>query len=119
MADRHIQSPLHPRTLLIWPAKTPEGVLDYGFDWTDALLSPAERARHANGETVAPADGIQQSDYALPPGLVASGSSNTATSTAVTIAGGVDGQVYRVVHRIRTAAGRVLERTVKLRVRAR
>ncbi|WP_069276922.1 hypothetical protein [Bradyrhizobium elkanii] len=118
MADRLVKSPRYPRTLLFWPAKAPEEAADYGFDWTDVLLSPVELASRAAGEKVAPSDGIKNSSYVLPPGIVASASSNTATATTVTLTGGVEGAIYSIVNRVDTAGGRFFERTVKLRVRA-
>ncbi|UGY23186.1 hypothetical protein HU675_0035305 [Bradyrhizobium septentrionale] len=118
MADRILKAPRNARTLLIWPAKAPDEVVERGFDWSDVLLSPAERARLAAGETVTPADGIKASSYVLPQGIVASASSNTATVALVTLTGGELGRVYSVANRIETAKGQQLERVVKLRIRA-
>ncbi|WP_029084758.1 hypothetical protein [Bradyrhizobium sp. th.b2] len=118
MADRILKAPRSARTLLFWQAKAPEEVVERGFEWSDVLLSPAERARLAAGETLTPAHGIKASSYVLPQGIVASGSSNTATLALVTLTGGELGKVYSVTNRIETASGQQLERVVRLRIRA-
>jgi hypothetical protein len=115
---RLVKSPLYPRTLLMWPAKSPDEAVDYGFDWADVLLSPVELAQRATGTAVQPADGIKSSSYVLPPGIVASASSNTATVTSVTIRGGAAGEIHSITNRVVTAGGRTFERLVKLRIRA-
>ncbi|OKO66975.1 hypothetical protein [Bradyrhizobium sp. NAS96.2] len=118
MADRILKAPRNARTLLFWPAKAPEEVVERGFDWSDVLLTPAEAARRAAGEDVAPAGGIKSSSYVLPQGIVASSSSSSATVALVTLTGGELGRVYSITNRIETATGQQLERVVKLRIRA-
>ncbi|WP_050629343.1 hypothetical protein [Bradyrhizobium viridifuturi] len=118
MADRILKAPRNARTLLFWPAKAPEEVVERGFDWSDVLLSAAELARLAAGEDVTPADGIKTSSYVLPQGIVASASSSSAIAALVMLTGGELGRVYSITNRIETATGQQLERVVKLRIRA-
>ncbi|UFX41800.1 hypothetical protein HAP47_0021080 [Bradyrhizobium sp. 41S5] len=113
MTDRVLKAPRNARTLLFWPAKAPEEVVERGLDWADVLVWPWPSA-----EGVTPADGIKTSSFVLPQGIVASASSNTATVAMVTLTGGELGRVYSIANRIETAKGQQLERVVKLRIRA-
>lgn len=87
----------------VWPFKAPAEILDYAVDWSQRLAA---------------GDKITESDFTLPPGIVATKSSNTDTLTEVWISEGEAGQVYPVQNRIRTAAGRTMDQTIKLKVKA-
>lgn len=80
--------------------KSPGAVLDYGHRWT----------RWLDGDTIA------SSTFIVPTGLSSVQKSHTATTTTVWLAGGDVGKSYNVINRISTAAGRIDERTIVVRV---
>lgn len=89
----------------LWPrSKDPDDVLDYSINW----------ARELAGDT------ISTSVWTVPSGLTdESLSTNTDTETTVWLSGGTDGTSYDVKNRITTAAGRTMDQTVTLKVKAR
>ncbi|MCK1669432.1 hypothetical protein [Bradyrhizobium sp. 153] len=84
-----------------WPSKSPDEVQDYGADW---------RSRLAKDETIA------SSTFVLPPGVVASKSTYSGAVAEVRISGGANGELYRILNRITTTAGRTLEQAIHLGV---
>jgi hypothetical protein len=81
--------------------KDPDGVLDYGLDWTEWL-----------GE-----DSLASSTWVVPDGLTKpTPDSFTEFSTLIWLGGGVAGTTYDIVNRITTAGGRTCDRTIKLKV---
>lgn len=85
---------------MIFPdPKGPTEVLDYLVNWTAALEG----------------DPIVGSTWTLPSGLTTSQNSFTSSTTTVWIGGG-SGGTYDLVNTITTTAGRVLVRTVQLKV---
>lgn len=90
---------------LRWPDKDPAENLDFSMDWTDQLtLTPTP-------------DTITAMAWTVPAGLTA-GAQYHATGIATTwLSGGTAGTDYAVTCRITTAAGRVIERNVRLLVR--
>lgn len=83
--------------------KDPGEALDYMVDWS------AEMARVS--------DTISTVAWTVPNGLTKGASSNTTTTATVWLSAGEDGQTYDVVCRITTAAARIYERTMRIRVR--
>lgn len=80
--------------------KDPSGTLDYSVDWTDWLG----------------ADTIDSSSWTVPSGLVLGTSiAGTAVATAW-IGGGTVGNSYYLTNQIVTAAGRVDERSLIIKV---
>lgn len=75
--------------------KDPDSRLDYGFDLADWL----------NGDT------IVSVSWTVPQGLTKLQETYTDTTVAVWISGGVVGQIYEMVCRFTTAAGRTDEGT--------
>jgi hypothetical protein len=96
---------LLPRPALhVWIRDQAAETEDYVVDWS---------ARLAAGDTIA------ASSFFLPKGdLVAVTSSNKATCATVRISGGTAGQAYEIVNRITTKAGRKLQQSIRLRVKA-
>jgi hypothetical protein len=84
--------------------KTPNAMLDYGFNWTSWLTS---------GEVIA------SSVWTVTSGLTVVSSSNTDTQTTIWISGGVAFSNYSLVNKITTSLGRIDERTIKIFVRQR
>ena len=87
-----------------WPDKDPNEKLDYTIDWSAALVGT---------------DTIVDSIWTTDSDLETSGMSNDTTKTIIWIAGGKEGIKYNVSNRITTAAGRIMERTVILKVKTR
>ena len=82
----------------------PNDRLDYTMDWS--------------AEMTALADTIDQSEWFPPVGLTATGDFFTDTAATVFLSGGVVGETYIVSNRITTVGGRVIERSIKLKLKA-
>lgn len=82
--------------MLQWPAKDPDEVLDYYFDWAAVL---------ASGETVV------SSVVALvtAAGLVLNSQSNTTTRSTLWVSGGTDGLTGVFTATVQTSGGRTFE----------
>lgn len=90
-----------------WPSKDPNEVLDYVVDWQDAN-SPVL----VGGET------ITASLFEVTTGTVVIDSdTNDDTTATVWLSGGTIGEVCEVLNRIVTSAGRVYDKTTRLRIR--
>ena len=83
---------------LNWPSKDPDEVLDYKLDWSARL----------DGDTIA------SSEWTVPPELEGSREARTDTSTTIWLGGGLNGRTHLVANRITTAAGRVMDQTVRI-----
>lgn len=79
--------------------KDPSAVLDYGFDWSDYLIT---------GET------ITASTWTVPTGLVEDSNEIADTSTKVWISSGTLGEQYTVANKITTTDGRIDERSLTI-----
>ncbi|MET3348313.1 hypothetical protein ABIF52_008694 [Bradyrhizobium japonicum] len=84
-----------------WPSKSPAELLDYGVDWQLRLTA---------GEA------ISASTFELPPGLVATRSTFSGSLAQLFIAGGANGELYRILNRVTTTAGRTIEQVIHLGV---
>ncbi len=80
--------------------KDPDSTVDWTFDWETEL----------DGDTIASVNFIVDS------GLTKGSNNFSATSATVWISGGTAGTVYRVVCRVTTAASRVMDKTLFVRV---
>ncbi|WLB43024.1 hypothetical protein QIH93_20980 [Bradyrhizobium ottawaense] len=100
MSSRIVVLP-HGLARVAWPSKSPAELLDYGVDW---------QLRFARGEAIA------ASSFELPAGVVATRSTFGGSLTQLLIAGGVNGELYRVLNRITTTGGRTLEQVIHLGV---
>ncbi len=87
---------------LIWPPKDPDEVLDYKIDWTARL----------DGDT------ILTSTWVVPAGITKNSDSHTTTASLVWLSGGTLGAVLELINRIITTAGRTMDQTVKLKIKA-
>lgn len=85
--------------------KDPDEVIDYDLDWSRQLSRDA--------------DTIATSAWTVPSGITQDDSENTDTLAKIWLSGGTNGESYLLINHITTAAGRVFERTVKLRVKSR
>lgn len=89
--------------------KDPDAVLDYTIDWGAEYLAAGELLATSSW-SVLPVE---------PGGVTIVGSDfDTSTSTAKA-AGGIAGRLYSLANRITTAAGRVDERSIVIRVEKR
>lgn len=96
-----------------WIEKDPNAVLDYHVCWQDWLA----------GDTIASAAwtvpvGLTKDSQSINSGAVTiDGTSHPANSVAtVWLSGGTAGQEYSVVCRVTTAAGRINDRTFRVRM---
>jgi hypothetical protein len=109
---------------LRWPFKDPDEVLDYDVDWTFRLYSKAELAaalaQQNAGQpvTIVPADTIVTSTFTLPSGITANSTTNGPTATKVWISGGVEGVSYLITNEVRSAGGRLMDQTIKLKIKS-
>ena len=81
--------------------KDPDSVLDYGFDWSDWLVT---------GET------ISTSGWEVPTGITNDSDTNTTTTTTIWLSGGTASTNYRLVNEITTSAGRTEQRSIDISV---
>ena len=89
-------------TLLSWPAKDPNEILDYQIQWSPRLRT----------------DTISTSTFSLKTanGVSIDSQSNTTTTSTVWLSGGTAGGTAVINCRIVTAAGRTMDQTVYLEI---
>lgn len=80
--------------------KDPSANLDYKIDWELWLAG----------------DTISSSQWTVATGVTKGSETNTTTTATVWISGGTAGSRYTITNRITTAAGRIDERSIILRV---
>lgn len=81
--------------------KDPDARLDYMVDWTSWL----------DGDT------ITNSVWVVPDGITDEADTFTDTTATIWLSGGSLGSSYEVVNRITTAAGRIDDRTITIKIR--
>lgn len=81
--------------------KDPDARLDYKVDWTSWLDT----------------DTISNSEWIIPTGITYEADTFDNTSATVWLSGGSLDSSYEVVNRITTAAGRIDDRTITIRIR--
>jgi len=89
----------------VWPSKDPDERLDYTVDWTDRLSS----------ET------ITNSTWAisgLDAVLTTDGDAIENPRTKIWLLAGTLNKTYYVLNHITTSGGRIMEQTVKIKIRA-
>lgn len=92
------------QSVLTWPNKDPNEVLDYEVRWADRLES---------GET------ITTSTFTVAEGDVVKDSQTiSGTTTKVWLSGGTNGTPCVVLNRIVTSAGRTYDQSVRIRIRS-
>lgn len=84
--------------------KDPDAVLDYSQDWAAWLI---------DGDT------ITASTWDVDDGLTKDSDTHDATGCTVWLSGGTVGTIYRLTNRVTTAAGRVDDRTIRVKVQQR
>jgi hypothetical protein len=87
-----------------WPSKDPDETLDYVIDWSERL--PA-------------GDLIAQSSWSLPTGLSSDRDEFEGQQSVVWLNGGTEGQTYSLTNTVETVQGRVLQQTVRIRIKSR
>lgn len=88
---------------LSWPAKDPDEKLDFQIDWADRIAD----------------DPIIASVWTVPVGLTITAEFFSDTVTTVWLTSGTLDADYEIRNNITTMAGRILEQTVVLPIRAR
>lgn len=84
--------------------KDPDSTLDYQFDWGEWLGT----------------DTITSSVFTVDPNTITiQTTTNTTTTATLWLSGGIVGTVYKIKNRITTVAGRIDERTVRLKIKER
>lgn len=91
---------------LIWPYKDPDEVLDYEIDWADRL----------DGDTIDTATFSLESGSDA--GLTLDNESNTTTTATVWLSGGTVCLEGLINCRVVTAAGRTMDQSVRLKIKA-
>lgn len=91
-------------TSLSWPAKDPDEVLDYQINWSASLYG-------LDGD-----DTITASTWIVPAGIAKNAESHNDDTTTIWLSGGTAGSTYEITNRITTAAGRVMDQTVLLKI---
>lgn len=86
--------------MLTWPDKDPDEVLDYKLDWAPRLA----------GDTIA------TSNWEVPAGIIQDRDTSDATSSTIWLADGEIGHRYVLLNRITTAAGRVMDQSIAIRI---
>lgn len=80
--------------------KDANATLDYGVRWNNWLGT----------------DTITNSEWIIPTGITGTNMSNANGVTVVWISGGSVGQIYTITNRITTAAGRIDDRSIQLKI---
>lgn len=90
-------------SFLKWPPKDPDEILDYDIDWTTRLAS----------------DTIVTSTWILPltGGISKVSDTNTTTHSKIWLSGGTLNETVTLTNRVVTAAGRVMDQSVSLRIK--
>lgn len=81
--------------------KDPNDRLDYSFDWSEWL---------AQGETIT--NSVMETSV----GLTIDTASNSISAATAWLIGGTSGHVYTLTNRITTSAGRIKEKSMRIRV---
>lgn len=94
---------------LAWPFKDPEEVLDYTVDWrprlgADTIVSTVFTIVSGEASTT-----LHMDSWSI---------TGLDQMTTLWLSGGTLGVTYRILNHITTAAGRQMEQTVKLKVKA-
>lgn len=84
------------------PDKDPDATLDYVIDWEEWLPD---------------GDIVTASEWSVPDGITAAAHAYTDTTSTVWLSGGVVGETYFVENRITTDAGRITDRTFRLKIK--
>jgi len=84
--------------------KDPDAVLDFGFDWTNWLVT---------------AETIVTSTWTVDTGITENINAKTTVKTSIWLSGGTVGTTYHATNKIVTNQGRTDERTLSIRVRNR
>lgn len=80
--------------------KDANATLDYGVRWSKWLGT----------------DTITNSEWIIPTGLTSSNESHGSGTTIVWLSGGTLNETYTIINRITTAAGRIDDRSIKIKI---
>lgn len=87
-----------------WPDKDPNEKLDYTINWSAALVGT---------------DTIVSSEWDIPSGIVGSQQDHDDTKTIIWLSGGNIGEKYSISNKITTRDGRIMERSILLKIKNR
>jgi hypothetical protein len=85
-----------------WPPKDPDETLDYEIDWLQRVTND---------------DTIVGSQWFLPVELTKESDTYAGQATVIWLSGGVLGDTYVLLNRITTAGGRIMDQSVKLKMK--
>ena len=94
-------------SMLIWPRKTPDEVLDYTCDWAGEL---------AESETISTSVWTLLDLDGIAPELTITNEGLNPTNAIIWLANGVPKKKYHLTNKITTSGGRTFEQTIWLRV---
>jgi hypothetical protein len=94
--------------MLAWPPKDPNDKLDYSLDWRTQRL--------VVGDNISASEWFTDS-AGSPQDLVIDSDDFDADVTTVWLRAGVAGTTYIVTNRVTTDAGRIMDQSVKLKVK--
>lgn len=83
--------------------KDPNETLDYQIDWTARLNT----------------DKISSSTWIVPAGIQKTAETHIDTGTSVWLAGGTTGESYTLVNRVNTLGGRIMDQSIKIKIKER
>lgn len=89
-------------SVLRWPTKDPDEVLDFTVDWAARLDD----------------DTISTSTWTVPSGIIKVEDEHTTTKAVIWLQGGTIDKVYEFLNRIVTTGGRTMDQSVSVRVRS-
>jgi len=90
-----------------WPAKDPEEVLDYGFNWKPRMTDGDPITSHTANVIVG---NVNVDDSYI---------NVDGTLTTTWLSGGVADETCEIGLQVRTVAGRVFEETLKIKIKSR
>ncbi len=89
--------------MLTWPDKDPDELLDYEIDWS---------ARLVDGDTISAAT------WEVPTGITEETTSHADTTATIWLSGGTLGTRYTLTSRVTTTGGRIMDQSVRIKVKA-
>jgi hypothetical protein len=87
-----------------WPNKDPDEKLDFSVDWRTEGRLPVD-------------DAIDSSLWIVPVGITVESESYSDTLTTIWLSGGTIGQSYDFINRVTTLSGRIMDKTVRLKIK--
>jgi hypothetical protein len=94
-----------------WPKKDPDEKLDYSINWN------TDEDGDVGSGRLLPGDMIVISEWFSPVGITVVSEGFSSTMTTIWLTGGAVGETYEFLNRVTTAAGRIMDKTVFLKMK--